>query len=260
MCLFAAGSAASPKVDPVEWLQGAPPAAGELSSQAEVQQKRRPASPKDNISSSSSSSRATQCSAPVLHKLDTDGQPSADAAKREDGEAGDAAGKGSANSTNGKAGETGIKWREQQQQQVGSAAGTDASGSSFSSSGGGGWLGGRIRWAWERQGERQNAAASGQASKKSGSPSAAGGPLWDSSSAANVEGGAGQNTAESEITRRVPGGGPQGASPGGVRLQPGSSRSSSDATGPPSVLDPNWEAHADLIRAAFAQHLEQLCR
>ncbi|OEH80166.1 MORN repeat-containing protein [Cyclospora cayetanensis] len=40
----------------------------------------------------------------------------------------------------------------------------------------------------------------------------------------------------------------------------GSSRSTSDATAPPSLFDPNWEAHADLIRAAFSQHLEQLCR
>ncbi|XP_026191760.1 uncharacterized protein LOC34617448 [Cyclospora cayetanensis] len=39
-----------------------------------------------------------------------------------------------------------------------------------------------------------------------------------------------------------------------------SSRSTSDATAPPSLFDPNWEAHADLIRAAFSQHLEQLCR
>ncbi|CDJ58175.1 MORN repeat-containing protein, putative [Eimeria maxima] len=51
----------------------------------------------------------------------------------------------------------------------------------------------------------------------------------------------------------------QGGLPGIARFQE-ESRTSSDAMRPPSVVDLNWEAQADLIRAEFAQHLEQLCR
>lgn len=118
-------------------------------------------------------------------------------------------------------------------------------------SGGGGWLSGRIRWTWERQAERQTHTTAGvPIGKKSRNPSAAEGFHTEVISP-SVAGVAAAKSAERPLGQRV--------LPGTTRFR-AESRSSSDATGPSSFLDPNWEAHADLIRAAFAQHLEQLCR
>ncbi|CDJ34925.1 MORN repeat-containing protein, putative [Eimeria mitis] len=159
--------------------------------------------------------------------------------------------RGTAAATNSGSVDTDSKRQLQQQQLHHSASEDSLASSSPPTGGGGGWLSGRIRWGWERQGERQtHTSAAAHTGKKSRYPSAAerfhgealSPPVTDGAAVVSVE-----RPAE------------QRAVPGTGRFQP-DSRSSSDATGPSTVLDPNWEAHADLIRAAFAQHLEQLCR
>ncbi|CDI85071.1 MORN repeat-containing protein, putative [Eimeria praecox] len=142
--------------------------------------------------------------------------------------------------------------RQLKQQQQHHSTPEDVLASSYpSTSGGGGWLSERIRRAWERQAERHmHTTAAASIGKKSRNPSAAEG-FHEEAAPPSFAGGAGVVFVEWPSGQR--------ALPGTARFQT-DSRSSSDATRPSSVLDPNWEAHADLIRAAFAQHLEQLCR
>ncbi|CDJ52091.1 MORN repeat-containing protein, putative [Eimeria brunetti] len=122
--------------------------------------------------------------------------------------------------------------------------------SAYPSPRGGGWLSGRIRWGWERQAEQyMHTSAAAPTGMKSRKRSSAG--MHGEAVSLSFTVGAAVLSVE-WISGRW-------ALPGTTRPQ-AESRSSSDATGPSAVLGPNWETQADLIRAAFAQHLEQLCR
>lgn len=270
LCVCAPAPASPPRgTPPTEGPQGPSTSWGGTSPLADSpQQRRRTASPRDSSGRSSSNLSRGDHNNPTLHGLGSGSHQAPDEAKRRDDERSDAGGQDATPSRDGRSGaqersrgargkgsgvEADLRERQQQQQQQPHhPAGTDVGPSTSTTSGGGGWLGGRIRWAWERQGERQSHALAGSASgKKARSPSVVD-RVSGETALPGTPNETSQSAAEHSVVRR--------ASSGTVRFPFGSSRSSSDATGPPSVLDPNWEAHADLIRAAFAQHLEQLCR
>lgn len=117
--------------------------------------------------------------------------------------------------------------------------------------GGGGWLSGRLRWGWERQADRQTPTSAAASGGKKSRRTVASEECHKEAESPAISSKAGDLPADRPVVQRLCSG------ISGLQVE---SRSSSDAMGFPSVFDPNWEAHADLIRAAFTQHLEQLCR
>ncbi|KAL8447529.1 hypothetical protein Emed_004317 [Eimeria media] len=259
--------------DPLDWLQGSvdtPGGCAIVSSDHQQHKRREAASPRDSSSrssssrvyrgrdsrSSSSSSSSSSSTAGSRH-LEGSGSQRATEGRRAHSidcpETLDAASfaqrgrRGSFQEGEAAAGlqRAGSSWEQQKQQQQ-QQQGSEGSGST--PSGGGSWLGGKLRWSWERQAAAASPASSsskkqqqqltaegrqhtGELSSVGPSPSVGARSMGciDSSAAAAANGGT-------------------------------SSRNSSDTSIPVSLVDPNWEVHADLLRAAFAQHLEELCR
>ncbi|CDJ41691.1 MORN repeat-containing protein, putative [Eimeria tenella] len=117
--------------------------------------------------------------------------------------------------------------------------------------GGGGWLSGRLRWGWERQADRQTPSSAAASGGKKSRKTVASEECHKEAESPATSSKAGDLPSDRPVVQRLC---------SDISRFQAESRSSSDAMGFPSVFDPNWEAHADLIRAAFTQHLEQLCR
>ncbi|KAL8274729.1 hypothetical protein Esti_001334 [Eimeria stiedai] len=260
--------------DPVDWLQGSVDTHGSyptISSEFQQQKRSETASPRDSSSRSSSnrvyrgrdsrSSSSSNNNNPTARSRHLEGSGSQQSMEGRRAHSIDCPETLESFAKRGRRGSfqegeavggfrrAGSSWEQQQQrQQQQQPQGTE--GAVSTPSGGGFWLGGKLRWSWERQAA---AASPASGSKKQQQQLAAEGR---------------QQTGELLSLGPSPSVGARGlgctdssaAAAANGHSVGASSRNSSDASAPVSLVDPNWEVHADLLRASFAQHLEELCR
>ncbi|KAL8440498.1 hypothetical protein Efla_002375 [Eimeria flavescens] len=255
----------SPPPDPVDWLHAASEEEA-FSLPSQQQQTRKPAFCRDSSSSRSSSRyaadgsrRARSIELPKAASRDSLFDDAEERALSKEAKSRRAtAAARSCDSLH-------LQQQQQQQQQRGEAAGSSTPGS------GGFWLSGKLRWGWDRPFAGGSPAAGSSSSRSAG---AAGSSSTSSSSkkpaafsaAASPQCHLSSSSSSSSSSCQSPGlfflRGPHGSG----QLSPAAAAAAAKGRGSGELgdgllsIDPNWEARADLLRAAFSRQLVRLCR